>query len=100
MDYRHSWELKDYLAGQRLERRIRLIQISLALIVVAFLLNFWYLQAVHGEEYSRLAESNRIRRIPMLPTRGVIFDRDEEVIAAGDRLGVAMVFTGIRHFRH
>ncbi len=26
--------------------------------------------------------------------------RDEEVIAAADRLGVAMVFTGIRHFRH
>jgi phosphoribosylaminoimidazolecarboxamide formyltransferase/IMP cyclohydrolase len=26
--------------------------------------------------------------------------RDEEVIAAADRLGVAMVFTGYRHFRH
>jgi phosphoribosylaminoimidazolecarboxamide formyltransferase/IMP cyclohydrolase len=26
--------------------------------------------------------------------------RDEEVIAAADRLGMAMVFTGERHFRH
>ncbi len=26
--------------------------------------------------------------------------RDEEVIAAADKLGVAMVFTGFRHFRH
>ena len=26
--------------------------------------------------------------------------RDPEVIAAADRLGVAMVFTGVRHFRH
>ena len=26
--------------------------------------------------------------------------KDEEVIAAADRLGMAMVFTGIRHFRH
>jgi len=26
--------------------------------------------------------------------------RDQEVIAAADRLGVAMVFTGVRHFRH
>jgi phosphoribosylaminoimidazolecarboxamide formyltransferase/IMP cyclohydrolase len=26
--------------------------------------------------------------------------RDEEVIAAADRMGVAMVFTGVRHFRH
>ena len=26
--------------------------------------------------------------------------KDEEVIAAADRLGMAMVFTGVRHFRH
>jgi phosphoribosylaminoimidazolecarboxamide formyltransferase/IMP cyclohydrolase len=26
--------------------------------------------------------------------------RDAEVIAAADQLGLAMVFTGVRHFRH
>ena len=26
--------------------------------------------------------------------------KDPEVIAAADRLGMAMVFTGVRHFRH
>jgi phosphoribosylaminoimidazolecarboxamide formyltransferase/IMP cyclohydrolase len=26
--------------------------------------------------------------------------KDGEVIAAADRLGLAMVFTGVRHFRH
>ncbi len=26
--------------------------------------------------------------------------RDADVIAAADRLGLAMVFTGVRHFRH
>lgn len=26
--------------------------------------------------------------------------KDNEVIAAADRLGLAMVFTGVRHFRH
>ena len=26
--------------------------------------------------------------------------RDADVIAAADRLGMAMVFTGTRHFRH
>jgi phosphoribosylaminoimidazolecarboxamide formyltransferase/IMP cyclohydrolase len=26
--------------------------------------------------------------------------RDAEVLAAADRLGLAMVFTGVRHFRH
>jgi phosphoribosylaminoimidazolecarboxamide formyltransferase/IMP cyclohydrolase len=27
-------------------------------------------------------------------------NRDELVVEAADRLGVAMVFTGVRHFRH
>ena len=26
--------------------------------------------------------------------------RDPEVIAAADRLGLVMLFTGVRHFRH
>jgi phosphoribosylaminoimidazolecarboxamide formyltransferase/IMP cyclohydrolase len=26
--------------------------------------------------------------------------RDDEVIAAADEVGLAMVFTGMRHFRH
>jgi phosphoribosylaminoimidazolecarboxamide formyltransferase/IMP cyclohydrolase len=26
--------------------------------------------------------------------------RDEEVIEAANQLGIAMIFTGIRHFRH
>lgn len=26
--------------------------------------------------------------------------RDEEVIAAANKYGIAMVFTGVRHFRH
>jgi phosphoribosylaminoimidazolecarboxamide formyltransferase/IMP cyclohydrolase len=26
--------------------------------------------------------------------------RDDEVVAAADRLGLAMIFTGLRHFRH
>ena len=52
MDYRDRWELKDYLIGQTLERRIWLFQIGVILLLCGFLLNFWYLQGVHGEEYS------------------------------------------------
>jgi phosphoribosylaminoimidazolecarboxamide formyltransferase/IMP cyclohydrolase len=26
--------------------------------------------------------------------------RDDEVIAAADRLGISMVMTGVRHFKH
>jgi penicillin-binding protein 2 len=82
VDYRERWELKDYLIGRTLERRIRLFHVVLLLMLLGFLLNFWYLQGVHGEDYARQAEDNRLRRIPLFPTRGVIFDRNREVLAA------------------
>ena len=82
MDYRERWELKDYLIGQTLGRRIRLFQVAVILLLLGFLLNFWNLQGVHGEEYANLAENNRLRRIPALPTRGTIFDRSENALAA------------------
>jgi penicillin-binding protein 2 len=82
VDYRERWELKDYLVGRTLERRILLFHIGLALLVLGFLLNFWYLQVVNGEQYATLAENNRMRRIPLKPTRGVILDRNGEVIAS------------------
>ena len=82
MDYRERWELKDYLIGRTLERRIRLLHLAIGLLLVAFLLNFWYLQGVQGERYSELAENNRLRRMPLAPTRGVLYDRNGEVIAS------------------
>ena len=82
MDYRERWELKDYLIGRTLDRRIRLFHAGLLVVMLAFLLDVWYLQGVHGEEYGLLAENNRLRRIPALPTRGVMVDREDAPLAA------------------
>ena len=82
MDYRERWELKDYLIGRRLERRILAIHVAFGLALAVFLLNFWYLQGVHGEEYAILAENNRMRRVEVSPTRGVIYDRSDRVVAS------------------
>ena len=82
MDYRERWELKDYLIGKLLERRIQLFHAGLFLLLLGFLLNFWYLQGVRGAEYHELAENNRLRQIPLHPTRGVIFDRHRQVLAS------------------
>src|SRR5262249_47439069 len=43
---------------------------------------FWYRQIVRGADYELLAENNRLRRIAMPPTRGVVFDRKDEVLAS------------------
>jgi penicillin-binding protein 2 len=82
MDYRERWELKDYLIRRVLERRILLFHIGLILLLFGFLLNFWYLQGINGNEYASLAENNRLRRMPWKPTRGVIVDRNGEVMAS------------------
>jgi len=82
MDYRERWELKHYLIGQRLERRILLVHVGLVLLLLGFLLNFWYLQGVKADEYAGLAENNRLRRIPIKPTRGEILDRNQQLIAS------------------
>ena len=42
MDYRERWELKDYLIGRRLERRILMIHVAFGLALAVFVLNFWY----------------------------------------------------------
>lgn len=82
MDYRERWELKDYLIGRRLERRILLFHAGLVILLLGFLFNFWYLQGVHGKEYAILAENNRLRRIPIKATRGEITDRNQLLIAS------------------
>jgi len=82
MDYRERWELKHYLIAQLLERRIRLIHVGVFLLLLVFLLNFFYLQGVRGDDYVRLAENNRLRRVAMRPTRGEIVDRNGTVIAS------------------
>jgi penicillin-binding protein 2 len=55
------------------------------LIVVAFailLARFSWLQVVQREYYHTLAEANRISVVPVVPNRGLILDRNGEVLAA------------------
>ncbi len=41
----------------------------------------WYIQVIRGDEYSRLAEGNRIRLVTIPAPRGTIFDRDGKILA-------------------
>ncbi|HUP29584.1 MAG TPA: penicillin-binding protein 2, partial [Usitatibacter sp.] len=54
-------------------------------IVLAFgllLARFTWLQVVQREYYHTLAEANRISVVPVVPNRGLIIDRNGEVLAA------------------
>src|SRR5262245_60673271 len=82
MDYRERWELKEYQSEQRLGTRAALLHAVIVIVFAAFLGVFWYLQIVEGDEFALLAENNRLRRIALPPTRGVVLDRKDEVLAS------------------
>jgi penicillin-binding protein 2 len=62
---------------------LRLV-ISAGFVLVLLLLlfmRFYYLQVMQREHYHTLAEANRISIAPIVPNRGLIFDRNGEVLA-------------------
>jgi len=52
-----------------------------ALIVFSVLLGrLWFLQVLTGRELTALAEGNRIRSVPIRAPRGIIYDRNGEIL--------------------
>jgi len=66
--------------SQNLRMRLGLIQ-SLALMLLAVLaVRLYLLQIVNGSRYAEIAENQRIRLLPIPAPRGVIFDRNGNVL--------------------
>jgi len=80
------------MLGQALrdqQREIRVFRNRLMLAGLAIVVGFGillgrltWLQVVQGEHYHTLAEANRISLVPVVPNRGLILDRNGEVLAA------------------
>ncbi len=63
--------------------RMRLA-IAASFVLLLFLLlfaRFFYLQVAQREHYHTLAEANRISISPLIPNRGLIFDRNGKILA-------------------
>jgi penicillin-binding protein 2 len=72
---------QDYYEARRLHVRILVIQALFGAVLVVYLLAFWYLQVVKMDHYRRLSDSNRLRRVTIMPLRGVIKDAENRVLA-------------------
>ena len=92
MDYRERFEIKDYRNERMLGGRIGLMHAAVIVLLVSFALNFWYLQVVRGDQYAALAENNRLRKVVLRPTRGMIRDREGRVVAS-TRPSINLVLT-------
>ncbi|HEY0782412.1 MAG TPA: penicillin-binding protein 2 [Thermoanaerobaculia bacterium] len=55
--------------------RISVLTTIVTALLVAIGAGFWFVQIVQGSYYRELAENNRLRKMPILAPRGLIFDR-------------------------
>ncbi|MFH1193450.1 MAG: penicillin-binding protein 2 [bacterium] len=62
--------------------KIKFLIIKIFIIVVATVLigRVFYLQIAKGEQYKGWAETNRIRQIPIVAGRGIIYDRNQKAL--------------------
>jgi penicillin-binding protein 2 len=72
---------QDYYEARRLNARIHVIQVLLGSVLVLYAFAFWYLQVVKVDYYKRLSDNNRLRRVTLMPLRGVIVDDEHRVLA-------------------
>src|SRR5881409_3213228 len=72
--------LQDYYEARRLNTRIYVIQVLFGAVLVLYLFAFWYLQVVKVDYYKRLSDNNRLRRVTLMPLRGVITDLEHRVL--------------------
>jgi|TARA_B100001971_G_scaffold23676_1_gene18442 penicillin-binding protein 2 len=62
------------------QKRLYVISGVVLLLMISLVLRFFYLQIYFHETYKKKAEVNRIRAIPLNAPRGLILDRNEEII--------------------
>jgi penicillin-binding protein 2 len=61
--------------------RLLILQVSIVVIVAVLIGRLWQLQMIAGESYRLLADRNRLRQVDVAAPRGVIYDRNGEILA-------------------
>jgi penicillin-binding protein 2 len=62
------------------QTRLTAFSVVIVLFALLLLLGFWRLQVLDTQHYSKLADQNRIRTIPIIAPRGRILDRNGHVL--------------------
>lgn len=63
-------------SSQNLRLRLWVVQSCVILILALLGIRLYYLQLVRGQHYAEIAQNQRIRLLPIIAPRGVIFDRN------------------------
>jgi penicillin-binding protein 2 len=69
-----------YQDNSELARRLSWIRVAIILVFVGIGLKLWHLTVVRYEHYRQLATQNRVRTLPLVAPRGLILDRNGEIL--------------------
>ena len=78
---------RDFLKDTKLEKRyfrtrIYLVGLLVLLCVLTLSLRLFYLQVKSHDYYATLSQENRMKIVPIPPTRGLVYDRNLNLLAA------------------
>jgi len=77
-----KYAVKDTLEENRVFLgRVVAAFVLIILLTLGLVIRLIYLQVVGHEHYATLAKDNRIKVVPLLPTRGIIYDRHGRILA-------------------
>ena len=63
------------------KKRIQILFVFLILLLLIPLLKIFYLQVIQFDRFTALSKNNSIKIIPIPPKRGIIFDRNNVILA-------------------
>ncbi len=66
---------------EMLTKRTLALRVVLLMAFLSFAGRLWYLQVYNHQRFEAAARLNRVRRVPLPPPRGIIFDRNGKVLA-------------------
>ena len=73
---------KDYLQENRIFFRRTVAAVAICcLLLLVVVMRLLYLQVVHHDYYTELSQNNRVKLVPVPPTRGLIYDRNGILLA-------------------
>ncbi len=77
-----TYPVKDNSAENRLFfKRIIAAFIVISLLTAGLIVRLVYLQIVGHEHYASMAKENSVKIIPLVPSRGIIYDRNGKILA-------------------
>ena len=62
------------------QKRLKTLTLFVLIVVGVLFIRLWFLQIISGATYRRKSESNRIDLRDILPVRGMVFDRNGELL--------------------